>query len=90
MVLIACSLDDNGRKWPKPTRAGFNGNGGGLQTSYQYRSSHQTVRILFLAIVILLLIIISINLIDYYTVIFSFVTYWLLDLHVSFYTLPSN
>jgi len=59
MVLIACSLDDSGRKWPKPTRAGFNGNGDGLQ-------------------------------IDYYTVIFSFVTYWLLDLHVSFYTLPSN
>jgi len=30
------------------------------------------------------------NLTDYYTIIFNLVTYWLLDLHFSFYSLPSN
>jgi len=30
------------------------------------------------------------NFIDYYTIIFSFVTYWLLDLRFSFHGLPSN
>jgi len=30
------------------------------------------------------------NLIDYYAIIFTFVTYYLLDRHFSFYSLPSN
>ena len=30
------------------------------------------------------------NLIDYYAILFNFVTYYLLDRHFSFYSLPSN
>ena len=45
-----------------------------VQASHQQRATRKTAQILVLAIVILTLTIISINLIDYYTIIFEFVT----------------